>query len=591
MDLKSSSETIRGIEWLRRTAGNVRQTLSADEQRILFIVRVSGTVRPILDVLEECRSTGQAKITAGKIDKLWLAKSIGCETVRALTSAPRLNGYLQSWELQNLAKLRLLQTDASQVEASSLAFGAGSGNVVIFSRRRDDGRIILVPFKINRRVTASIPTLIWQAGIDVEISDYLRYLVLKLHLATSSVEEYAKVLRIFTRYRVRLGLSWFDVDDNVLLAWQASMLAEDIPVPRRNYRLNIVYGFYRWAEQTGRLKYQVCLGRPSDYPKEMSRYQFPITSVEVRTKKGRGWVVSWRTPLTEKIGHGGYGFRNTPNTAQLQDLFNEVSEHGRHAVRNHLMMSWALECGARLSELLQPTLDDLPSEDQIWNMGENDLYAIAVKRKGGKRKNGKLLATADLLLRTLDYVRNERKDVVAICVAAGKKPSNYVFISERSGDVLVNDSVTRLCGKIFRAAKVERANIHRLRASYITRQVEKCLLAVEANGSSVDTTSSWHETILTMAAQLMGHTSILSLRPYLNQLLIRRVQTAIGMDDATEKDIIEAAKIHRFAEENAELIRAVTLRALGKFKEASEILLAQGLASKELAENQILLAA
>lgn len=541
----------------------------------------------LADLLEECKASGMAVIKRKLVSRSWIAERIGC-TAAVLSNSPRLRNYLKRWEERNLAGLRnSAPTEPPRIEMAE----DNDSNVVLFSKRADDGRILMVPYRKTRRTLIEIPTLIWHQGIDVEISDYLRHLVLKFHLAPSSAEEYGKVLRIFSRYRRNLGLAWSDVDDNVFLAWQASMLGADIPVPRRNYCITVVHGFYRWAEQTGRLKYHVCVGRPYDYPKDMFGYKFPIASVEVRVRQGRRWVVRWQSPLTERIGHGGYGFRNTPNSTQLMDLFATASISGRHAVRNHLMMSWALECGARLDELLQPTLSDLPTEDQIWNLDDSDLWVIKVKRKGQKRKEGKLLVTVDLILRTYDYVRHERKDVVARCLAAGKKVSDFVFISERSGDVLQNDSVTRICGEIFRATRIEKANIHRLRASFITQQVERCLLAVEAMGNSVDMTSTWHETILTMAAQLMGHTSILSLRPYLNQLLVRRLQTELGTSDVGEAELIESIKIQRFAAENAELIRALRLRMLGKFKEASEILLAHGAEAKRLSENLLPLAA
>lgn len=533
------------------------------------------------ELLEECRVSGLAVVEDNALSRHWIVGQIGC-SITDILGTPRLHSYLKQWEREHVASLKHVAPTRSVSLQSS-----DNSNTKIFSsiEKADDGRIVIVPYSLAQNVSTNVPTLIWESGIDVEVSDYLRHLILVDHLSPSSVEKYAKVLRIFVRYRCKSGIKWADVDDNLLLSWQTSMLAADIPVPRRNYCLTIVHGFYRWAELTGRLKYQVCVGRPGDYPQEMFNYKFPISSVEVRARQGRHWKVRWQSPLAERIRHGGYGFRNTPNSNQLLDIFAKASASGRHAVRNHLMMSWALECGARVDELLQPTLEDLPTEDQFWNLNDGEYWAIKLKRKGQKGKEGRLLVTVDLILRTYDYVKHERSEIVRKCNAAGKKVSNYIFLSEKTGGVIKNDSVTKICGEIFRATKVEKANIHRLRAAFITQQVERCLLAVEVMGNSVDMTSTWHETILTMAAELMGHCSVLSLRPYLNQLLIRRLQTELGVQSVNEADAVDASRLQRFATENKELVRAMRLRMQGKFKEAGEILLTHGLEAKRLSEN------
>ncbi|MBY5431016.1 tyrosine-type recombinase/integrase [Rhizobium leguminosarum] len=556
--------------------------LKAERNRALYAT--------LMDVLEECRTTRKAELVSNRISRIWLAEQIGCD-LKTLSNSPRLRNYIKTWERHHFSTLEhavrrvqqtLPETDAEAVE----------GNVLMFRKLTDDGRIVQASYRKSPRTIVPIPTLVWRDGIDVEVSDYSRYLILKTNLDEDSVEEYVKVLRIFTRYRRGLGVTWRMVDDNTLLGWQVQMLGADIPVPRRNYCLTIVYAFYRWAEDTGRLKYHVRIARRTDYPRDMYDYQFPISSVEVKSKARRGTRVRWQTPLTERIGHGGYGFRHTPNTEQINELFGLVRQDGEHGVRNHLMMSWALECGARLHELLQPTLDDLPSMDQISELMDSDTWVIKVKRKGQKGKTGKLILSADLIFRTLEYIRFERKAVVEKCRAAGKEPSEFVFISSRTGQPLHGDSVTRICGKIFRAAKVERANIHRLRAAFITQEVERCLDAVEHGGNSMDLTSNWHETVLTMAAQLMGHTSILSLRPYLNQLLVRRLQREAAKKEGLEPTDAELQRTsHEFAAANADLIRAMGLRMRHNFKEAAEIIEKQLIDTKRLSENTILMAA
>jgi integrase len=99
----------------------------------------------------------------------------------------------------------------------------------------------------------------------------------------------------------------------------------------------------------------------------------------------------------------------------------------------------------------------------------------------------------------------------------------FVFLSE-TGNVLTTDSVTRICGEFFRIAEIPNANIHRLRARFITEVIEGVLDDLEAKGQTVDLTSDWGETVLIMARNLMGHSHIMSLRPYLTEIQVRRIR-------------------------------------------------------------------
>ncbi len=97
-----------------------------------------------------------------------------------------------------------------------------------------------------------------------------------------------------------------------------------------------------------------------------------------------------------------------------------------------------------------------------------------------------------------------------------------VFLSE-TGDALTTDSITRIAGKIFADALVEDANIHRLRARYIIEVIETLLDRLSEQGVTVNRSESWENQVLMMAVELMGHSHPLSLRPYLNDILNRRL--------------------------------------------------------------------
>jgi hypothetical protein len=113
-----------------------------------------------------------------------------------------------------------------------------------------------------------------------------------------------------------------------------------------------------------------------------------------------------------------------------------------------------------------------------------------------------------------------------------------LFLSEKGG-ILTTDSITRICRGFFKEAQIERANIHRPRARFITEIIEQCLDHMESNGQTLDMTSDWADTVLTMARTRMGHSHIMSLRPYLTDIKIRRIQITGQINRCSEVDRID----------------------------------------------------
>ena len=381
--------------------------------------------------------------------------------------------------------------------------------------------------KFSGRSWEGIPTLIWPDGIDEDASDWLRALVVENGVAISSAREYAKIIRPFLRFCRKSGRTWQSVDDAFLILWREHQLrTKKISSKRVNASLNAVFAFYKWAEETKRIRFHVGIYPLDELPAAIAGITFPISAKRSYTKGQNGRVYGgWTTPLTLGPSEGGHHSRHTPTEHEIRDIHGVAVER-IHGERDSLMLSWAEEVGLRRAEFMRLCKSQLPSPHQLTDLIERDEpWKILSTRKGGKSKYFTVLP--ELLIRTADYIQFGRRDIVNNCrdKIVGYREPDEIFLSSTTGMPLHLDSVTAIGRDIFAEAGVERANIHRLRARYAVRTIEAMVDAI-FDGTKVGTESSWVETILTKAAEQMGHTSPQSLRPYLTGVLNRRIQTA-----------------------------------------------------------------
>lgn len=405
-------------------------------------------------------------------------------------------------------------------------------SIVPFSAPQD-ALILMVDFLYNCELH-KVPTLYIGGRIDEKVAGYLRFYHVKRHNAQSSTGEVAKILRIFREFQTKERVSDDNVTDDFLLLWQASMKLAKLKVERRNTCIAIVHDFFVWMERHGYLRYRVQDRERSEYRRLPDHYIFPIASEKKIVGKKR--EEKWVSTLKERGTTSSFGRRATPTSEQIERLKLRVEAHLRNSRRNSLLIGWALETGARVSEILQVKRQDLPTEDEIGDLYANGTKFISVTIHRKNRGESLLYVPLRLVTRTLSYILHdtERKVAAQRSVAEKKDPS-YVFLSEKGG-VLTTDSVTRICGRFFRAVGIKNANIHRLRARFITEVIEQSLDDLVANGQSVDLNSDWTESILTQAQRRMGHSHIMSLRPYLNEIKIRRIQVDGTMSGRTTKD-------------------------------------------------------
>ncbi|WP_237152355.1 hypothetical protein [Oryzibacter oryziterrae] len=378
-----------------------------------------------------------------------------------------------------------------------------------------------------------IPTVVWPEGIDEVASDYLRYLVISTGAQSSSAYEYAKILRIFLRFCREKSRRWDSVDDQFLTVWREHMRrAKRNETQRINTSLLAVFGFYRWAEETSRIRFHVGIYDALDAPADSPPRKFPISATKYFVKSKRGRVYGgFTTRLTLRISRSSQGNKHTPTEEESRRI-HALAMDRRHGERNTLMYSWAEETGLRRAEILRVRLSSLPTYDQIDELTEEDAsWRIVLRRKRGG--TWFVNVPADLIQRTLEWVEFGRREIVARCRAKfiAYQDPDFVFISSTTGMPLHPDSVTTLTRRDFAAAGVAKASLHRFRAKYCIDVIETLLDSIFDQHPLQELHSGWAETILVKAAEMMGHTSAISLKPYLNYVFNRKIRLA----DATKE--------------------------------------------------------
>jgi len=400
---------------------------------------------------------------------------------------------------------------------------------------------------INGRNYPGIPTLVWPEGIDEQASSWLRDLMTTNGIPASSAYEYAKILRPFLRFCRMRGRRWDSVDDHFLIIWREHMRSVDkADIPRINTSLRTIFAFYRWAEQSRHLRYHVGIYDPADLPVHVAEMTFAISAKKIFSNSRHGKVHSgWTTCLTLTVPRTSQGRRHTPTEEETRELHEKALNH-QEGERDSLLYSWAEEVGARRADLTKLLTSHMPTIDQLADLIDKDEpWDIQIVRKGGGVWH--LHPLPDLLIRTIDWIGHGRAEIVKRCrdTLVGYKEPPEILISARTGMPLHLDSITKIGNRDFAAAGIKNASIHRLRARYCVHLVESLVDAVSADDLLEGSKSNFFETILTKAAEQMGHMSPMSLRPYLNYVLDRKLRTADPAKARILRSSIRQLELHQ----------------------------------------------
>ena len=518
------------------------------------------------DLLKSC-NPAEIPTYNSRFSRQWFAERIGC-SANTLSTSARLRTMLVNWEGQQLPTI----TKRTTVEDDTT-------NVVPF-RRRKDSIILPVALKIEKG-SFTVPTLFWWDGIDEWLADFARHLIVREKKKTSSVEETIKVLRIFRRFQRAHHVPHDQVNDDFLLAWQNLKKDQKVSISRSNYCISVVHDFYKWAESVGRLRYHVQTKPKHDYLGIPEHYIFPISGQEVELLLPSGQkCIKWVSGLLDTGVHSSYGSRHTPTPDEVTRLFAEAKKEGRNSARNLLMLVVALETGARVSEIVRLRVSDFPTPQELGSyVGKNANPYLEVEVMRKNQGSGRLRVNQQLVLKIVAHIYGDTQRLNIIRKTADRKKSSndqFVFLSE-TGEGMTTDSVTRIAGQLFRAAGIEKANIHRLRARYITTVIELQLDRLAEQGITVNRSEAWEVQVLVMATELMGHSHPMSLRPYLNEILQRRMTKdgRIEQRSVEERERSIAELTEQFASQvfdAAQLAEANQLLLAKKPDEAIEVL-------------------
>ena len=380
---------------------------------------------------------------------------------------------------------------------------------------------------INGRVQCDLPLVLDEQRLVVRpVSDWLRYQAVFFSYPSSTIGLYAEILVSFWNYLADRKVNWMDVDDKVLIEWR-NYQEQELGVKKRtiNQRLSTVFQFYWWAQNQG-LVHEMMADPNTDKGTPSQGI-----SVGLKAKKSRSGLhpnftiyspLLYRTTRQPNI--------HTPTADEATNLHATLATLNGPTVaeRNTLMLSWAEEVGLRRMEFAALTVDQIPEWDEIYSLIEQDsLKDIElVVTKGGHRRIVEVVP--DLLVRTRNYIEEDRDRIVRRFrkkYGRAYEPPSTIFVSEKTGKGLKLRAISNLIPGAFKKANVSGSG-HRMRARYLTNLVEHYydeVLSARGNAMSLDI-------VLLKAAEAAGHLHPETLRPYLNLVRKRRLNT-----DQTER--------------------------------------------------------
>ena len=171
---------------------------------------------------------------------------------------------------------------------------------------------------INGNAYPGIPIFFDEVGVVAPVSDYMVHLVYQRRAPSTTARTYAMHLQKFLKHIAAIGVCWTDVTDGVLVAWRDGLLDPGALAPGTvaNY-LSTVFGFYRWAEETSRVRHVVKLyDRADDRGGDDQGPAYQISACPSR-RPGRFY---WPYLPTVR----GQGVRHTPTNEEIERIHAAV---------------------------------------------------------------------------------------------------------------------------------------------------------------------------------------------------------------------------------------------------------------------------
>ena len=367
------------------------------------------------------------------------------------------------------------------------------GSPVVFFMVTDGGCVV------DGNSYPGIPIFFNADGVIEPFSDYMVHVVREQRHPATTARTYAAYLQAFQKHLASIGIVWIDVTDGTLIAWRDALLDRQCLAPGTvGAYLGVVFSFYRWAEESGRVRNMVNLYAGRDGTTNEQSYR-------ISSKRSRRGNVYW--PYLPRDPGG--AVRHTPTHQEIERIHVEAFET-RTGKRDSLLLSLYEECYLRRSEALSLTVRDIPLwEDIESTLAAEEVFTISVRGKGGRVRP--VIVLPELFISAREYIEGERACVVA---RAKRRNERYVdpgalFLSQTTGRPVNKDYVSARLSALIRAAGIKNASGHRLRASGLTALVAG-YDGYDDGGKALPV-----EDVLWRAAERAGHRHWRTLEPYL----------------------------------------------------------------------------
>ncbi|WP_197091082.1 hypothetical protein, partial [Herbaspirillum chlorophenolicum] len=348
-------------------------------------------------------------------------------------------------------------------------------------------------------------------------------------LDEKSVRNEIFLLKGFCDFLDRRRLVYQDITDSLLKSFRSEELslvktaknssrAERTAMRTVNAKLRRTYKFLYWLQHSHRSVLNL-IG-PRNCPVK-SNYLPPNEGGKNR-RNGRYESGRKTGEFPVLFDHAGEGNRPTQYEATDEDVeliaemfLSELSPHA--AQRNILMMDLGCEVSWRRGAINSMTCDQFSRLD--FSEANHDSYiVIPPSQKFGYQREFEV--PFRLAFRIAEFIANERKDFLASRGWSEARTLGRIFISERSGLPLKDQSISAIFGAAFNALGRPRgANTHSFRRKFANEEIDDEILNRLEMGLDTNEVS-----IATTVAFKMGQSNPESLEPYVNKSLDRMVK-------------------------------------------------------------------
>lgn len=377
------------------------------------------------------------------------------------------------------------------------------------------------------------------------LCDYADDMVLKAQLSPLTVNQEMGYLRVFYAFVVSRRKTVDDCSDDLLREFRAYALSaaksgrahrgsEEAAKRTTNAKLVRTYDWLRWLQDTDRVKSDLIGPHRCRVTSGLER-----SSVLHARRDSSQLVETYPLLFKLKSGkskHGLAKFIPTEDTVDEVHAHFHASATSSHVVhRNCLIASIASYTGFRRASIQSLRTTQFDASNFVHT--ERDSVIIQPLRQ--KFGYGDVFEIPDWLLnQVVDFIREHRKEFVARKGVDQKIHEHHVFLSERTGRPLKDQTFSALMSAALRSAGAGKgAAMHAWRSKFAIDVTEESYEIRSALG--LDTSIATMDSVV---ARSLGHKSPISARAYTSAheaAEVSRVRAQRAKERLSDKDRIE----------------------------------------------------